>query len=364
VALDCTALLGDRTGVGEVAAAVLDGLRARDDVVPIAYAVSWRGRADLAAVAPDTDVVSAPAPAGLLHRLWSVGSPEPRVERWTGAVDLVHALNYVAPPARAPVVVTVHDVTFLRYPQLCTPTTLRYGSLLRRALDRGAVVHTPSRYVAEEVRAELGVAAERVVPIHLGIPPTPPGEARRGTELAGGARYVLAIGTIEPRKNLPTLVRAFTEVAAADADVRLVVAGPDGWDRAAFDAAITASPVRDRITRLPYVRQQARADLLAGATVFAYPSVYEGFGFPPLEAMRAGVPVVASDAGSLPEVLGDAARLVDPADDGAIAAALTKVLADPSAAEAMRTRGREYASRYDWRATIEQMVDLYRHVAA
>jgi alpha-1,3-rhamnosyl/mannosyltransferase len=145
--------------------------------------------------------------------------------------------------------------------------------------------------------------------------------------------------------------------------VRLVIAGPDGWDRDAFTAAVAASPHRDRILRLGYVDAAARRDLLAGATVFAYPSVYEGFGFPPLEAMAVGVPVVAGRAGALPEVLGDAARFVDPADEHELAGALVGLLDDAAARDELVTRGRERARRYDWSTTAAAVVDLYRSVA-
>ncbi len=349
--------------MGEVAGAILDGLRDRPDVDPVAYAISWRGRDELASRAPGVPVATRPLPARIVHELWGRGWTEPRIERWTGPVDVVHGLNYVGPPARVPVVVMVHDLTFLRYPELCTPATLRFGPLLRRALDRGAVVHTPSAFVAAEVEDELGLDPSRVVPIHSGIPPVGDGDAGRGAELAGGPRYALAIGTIEPRKNLPALVRAFAAVADADPEVRLVVAGPDGWDQDAFAAAVAASPVRDRITRLPYVRDAARRDLLAGATAFVYPSLYEGFGFPPLEAMRAGIPVVASTAGSLPEVLDDAAVLVDPHDGDALAAAIVRVIGDDACRADLVARGRARAARYSWRATIDRVVELYEALA-
>jgi glycosyltransferase involved in cell wall biosynthesis len=346
-----------------VAGAILDGLRHRDDVTPVAYAITWRGRRALAAAVGGAPSRARPLPAGVVHELWRRGSPEPRAERWTGPVDVVHALNYAAPPARAPVVVMVHDLSFLRFPELCTPATLRYGPLLRRALARGATVHAPSEFVAAEVRAELGVDAARVVAIPSGIPEVRDGDAARGARMAGGARYALAIGTIEPRKNLPALVRAFTGVAATDPEVRLVVAGPDGWDQDAFTTAVAASPARDRVVRLPYVREEARRDLLAGASLFVYPSLYEGFGFPPLEAMRAGVAVVASDAGSLPEVLGDAAVLVDPHDEDALAGAMVRVLTEDARRADLVRRGRARAARYSWDTTIDRVVELYRRLA-
>ncbi len=342
----------------------MSALAARPDVSLCAYALTWRGRQRLSdAVPAGVTATTRPIPARVVRELWERGAGRPRAEDWTGPVDVVHATNYVAPPANAPVVVTVHDVTFLRFPELCTPDTLRYPTLLARAIARGATVHTPSEFVAAEVRAGFGVTANRVVAIHSGVPDVRGGDAAAGAGRAGGSRYVLALGTVEPRKNLTTLVRAFDQVATADRDLRLVLAGPAGWDSARVQAAIDASTARDRVAQLGFVDEDTRADLLAGATTFAYPSIYEGFGFPPLEAMQAGVPVVAGDAGSLPEVLGDAALLVAPEDVDGLAHAIAH-LTSLSPADPERTaiveRGRACAEQYQWSTTGDQLVELYR----
>jgi glycosyltransferase involved in cell wall biosynthesis len=340
-------------------------LARRDDVTVHAYALTWRGRDALAASVPaGIRTTTRPIPARVVHECWERGLARPRAEDWTGPVDVVHATNFIAPPARAPVIVTVHDVTFLRFPELCTPDTLRYPGLVRRAIDRGAVVHTPSEFVAAEVRELLGAPAGRVVAIHSGVPAVRDGDAARGRALARHDRYVLALGTIEPRKNLTTLVRAFDRVAVDEPDLGLVLAGPPGWDAPRVQAAIDAATARDRVVQTGFVTERDRADLLAGAAVFAYPSVYEGFGFPPLEAMQCGVPVVAGNAGALPEVLGDAALLVEPTDVDALAAAIATFV-DPDADERPTriTRGRERAARYDWDATAARMVELYRSLA-
>jgi glycosyltransferase involved in cell wall biosynthesis len=357
-------LLGQRTGIGEVTEGLIAALAARDDVLPVAYALTWRGRNDLQrALPPGVSAATSRFPARVVRELWDRGAPWPTAEHWTGPVDVVHALNYVAPPAHAPVIVAVHDLTFVRFPELCTPDTLRYGNLIRRAITRGATVQTGSEFIAEEIRAEFAVEAARVVSIPWGLGAVTGGDAASGARLAGGPRYVLALGRVEPRKNLPGLVRAFAAVAANDPDVRLVIAGPDGWGQAGFDAALAAAPSRDRIVRKGYVSAKDRRDLLAGATVFAYPSRYEGFGLPPLEAMAAGVAVVAGRAGSLPEVLGDGAQLVDPLDDDELAAALQMLLDDAETRAALVARGHAQVARYAWSTTAERFASLYRSVA-
>jgi glycosyltransferase involved in cell wall biosynthesis len=285
----------------------------------------------------------------------------PSITRWTGAVDVVHGPNFVVPPARrAAELFTVHDLTCVRYPELCTPDVLQYPELMRRALRRGAHVHTVSEFVAEEVVELLGADAARVHAIPNGLAPGAPGAAAAGIRRAGGDRYVLALGTIEPRKDMPLLVRAFDALAASDHDLRLVVAGPDGWGVDAFTAALDQARHRDRIVRLGWVTDEVRADLLAGAAAFAFPSVYEGFGLPPLEAMAAGVPVVTTRTGALPETVGDAALLVEPGDAEALASALATATAHGPARDAMVERGRQRAARFSWDDTADAMVRLYR----
>jgi glycosyltransferase involved in cell wall biosynthesis len=356
-------MLGPRTGIGEVVAGLLPRVAEEPTLDCRAYALTWRGRNALAAALPaGVHAATRPIPARLVRAGW-LHSSWPRIEAWTGRVDVVHATNYVPPPSRAPVVVSVYDLGFVRFPDLVTADALQYPELLRRGFARGAVAHATSDFVAAEIRAEFGVAEERVVRVYPGIPLITGGDAAAGHRAAGGGRYVLALGTIEPRKNLPVLVDAFDAVAADDPDVTLLVVGQDGWGTEAFTAACSRAAHRNRIRRLGYVDDVTRADLLAGAAVLAYPSRYEGFGFPPLEAMVAGVPVVASTAGAVPEVAGDAALLVDPDDTDRLAAALLRALGDDDTRNCLVARGRAQVERFTWDASVAGMLALYRDVA-
>jgi glycosyltransferase involved in cell wall biosynthesis len=362
LAVDGTPLLGQATGVGEVAHGLLDSLSRRSGIELVAYALTFRGREQLAGRIPaGVRPAIRPIPARLVRALW-LRTDVPHVERWTGPVDVVHA-TFIGPPARSPVVVTIHDIGFIRFPELCTPDTLQYGRLVRRALDRGATVHVTSQFVGREVREHFGIDERRMAHIPLGVRFSAEGDPGRGRSVAGAPRYVLALGTVEPRKNLPVLVRAFDKVAAADPELRLVVAGADGWGADEFRAAWTAAQHADRVVRLGYVDDGQRRDLLAGARVLAYPSLYEGFGLVPLEAMSAGTPVVASRAGALPEVLGDAAVLVDPDDAGGLASALEQVLTNETLRADLLHRGRDCVERYSWERAGDKFLDLYRSLA-
>jgi glycosyltransferase involved in cell wall biosynthesis len=360
VAIDATSLYDPMTGVGRVTAELLAGTAASGEVDLVAFAVTWRGRERLGDLVP-AGVATAdrwPMAAGPLRALWR-RVERPRIEAWTGAVDVVHGPNFVVPPARAARVVTVHDLTAVHWPELCTAEVRRYPALLRRALDRGAWVHTPSEHVRDEVIDVLGAPPERVVAIPNGLRAAPAGDPARGRDLAGSDRYVLAVGTVEPRKDLPLLVAAFDQVAGDDPDVTLVVAGPDGWGVDAYRAAVAAAAHRDRIVRLGYVDEATRGHLLAGAAVLALPSRYEGFGLTAGEAMLAGTPLVACRGGAVPEVVGDAGLLVDVGDRDGLAAALIRVLGDPALAEDLRRRGPERAAAFTWEAACEAVLGLW-----
>lgn len=305
-------------------------------------------------------------PARLVRAAW-LRTSVPPLEWFAGRADVAHGTSFVAPPVRrGGAVVTVHDLTPVRFPEMVEADAATFPSLVKAAVARGAFVHTPSRFVAGEVVDLLGVPAERVVAVAHGTPEVGAGDADRGRAAAGAERYVLAIGTIEPRKAYPDLVRAFAAVAAGDPELRLVVAGRQGWGSDAYAVAVAELPhdIRMRVRATGWLPDDERDDLLAGAAVLAYPSRYEGFGLPPLEAMAAGVPVVASDAGALPEVLGSAAALVPVGDVDALAAALTATLAlDGAAREAVVAAGRARAAGFTWPTCADGLAALYRTVA-
>lgn len=365
VAVDATPLLDRPTGVGGVTRALLERLGRSAEVAPVAFSVSWHGRGRLPHLVPaGVRAAGRPMAARPLRWAWSHGDWPP-IELWTGPVDVVHGPNFVVPPTRrAARVVTVHDLTAVHHPELCTADVLHYPALLGRAVAGGAWVQVPSAAVAREVVEYIGASTERVVVVANGVDEVPRAPAGAGRARAGRERYVLALGTLEPRKDLPTLVAAFEQLAGTDPDIGLVLAGADGWGAEAVHTAVANSRHRDRIRLTDWVDDQARAALLRDATVLAYPSLYEGFGLPPLEAMSVGVPVVSTEVGSIPEVLGDAADLVAPGDPDALAAALTHVLTDDDHRAELVRRGRERVGRYSWDAYAGGVIDLYRRASS
>jgi glycosyltransferase involved in cell wall biosynthesis len=365
VAADVTPLLTPRTGIGVFVGELLAHLAPRQDLALTGYAVSWRGRDRLAESVPDGMAIARrPMAARPLHQAW-MRTDHPLVDRWIGRHDLVWGTNYVVPPTRARSLVSVYDLTPVRYPELANAHTRSFPDLIRRALRRGAHVHTMAASVRDEIVDHFAVDPDRVHVVPGGVRNTesaPSSDASTVERLVGGDRYVLALGTVEPRKDLPTLVAAFDQLAGEDPDLRLVIAGADGWGATDLTAALAASPFSERIVRLGWVSENDRADLLARAGVYTFPSLYEGFGFPPLEAMSAGAPVVATNVGSLPEVCGDGADLVPPRDPAALADAVHRALTDDTHRDHLIRRGRKNVERFSWDAAASQFTELLHQV--
>jgi len=355
VGFDIGPLFGPKTGIGFAVEHLHRALGVHDDVALLDYVLSARSR-------PQPPTRKLPLPAALAHRIWAHTS-HPRVDRWLDGAQLVHGTNYVVPPARIPRLVSVYDCWFLRHDDEANPAVRRGGAVLRRAVSEGAVVHTSSHATEAAVR-ELLPGAE-VHTVHLGPLPLPPAPAQSPIAALDGVRYVLAIGTIERRKNLPRLVQAFGLLAATHPDVQLVLAGGDGDDRPAVNAAVDAlGPMASRVVFTGRVDDGVRSWLLRHAAVLAYPSLDEGFGFPLLDAMQAGVPVVASNAGSIPEVAGEAALLCAATDVDGLATALAAVLDDEAVAAGLVAAGAARCQQFSWQRCADEMVALYRQVAA
>ena len=355
VAFDVGPLAGPRTGVGHAVAAMRDSLVAVDDLELIEYIVSFRS-------SPPPGARRMPLPAVVARRMWATAD-RPRVDRFLGAPDVVHGTNYVVPPCRAPQVVSVYDCWFLRHPALAGGAVRQAGRVLRRAIARGATVHASSTSTAAEI-ADLFPDA-RLAMIPLAALPVPEPSPDAPIPALVGRPYIAAIGTLERRKNLPMLVDAFGLLAAEHDEILLVLAGADSDDRPAINAAIDRldTAAARRVVMTGRVTEPARSWLVRNSAVLAYPSLDEGFGFPLLDAMQVGVPVVASNRGSIPEVCGTAGLLCDADDTATLAGNLAKAALDNTVRAQLVAAGRAQVATFSWQRCAADLAALYVRLA-
>jgi glycosyltransferase involved in cell wall biosynthesis len=287
-------------------------------------------------------------------------------------VDVLH-VQFTAPPfCPCPIVLSVHDLSFEHLPQTFkrrSRTQLRLT--VRHSARRAARVLSLSEHARQDIIATYGIESDRISAIPLAAPShfarvTDATELQRVRHTYGiDGDYILSVGSIQPRKNLARLVKAYAllrEKRGKGNAPKLVLAGKCAW---LFDETLRSleeSGVKDSVILTGYVPEKDLPPLYSGATCFVYPSFFEGFGLPPLEAMKCGAPVIVSNTTSLPEVVGDAAICVDPFDINAIADALDRVCLDSLLQEQLSIKGQARASLFDWRETARRTLDVYRQV--
>ncbi|MCX7009149.1 MAG: glycosyltransferase family 1 protein [Kiritimatiellaeota bacterium] len=282
-----------------------------------------------------------------------------------GAADVYHFPNFIVPPlTRGKSVVTIHDVSFLRFPDAAEPRNLAYlTAKIRDTVARADAIITDSAFSGREIHELLGVPEERIHPILLGLPsdfrrPTDTAIAAARKQLGLERPYILSVGTLEPRKNFPFLVESFERLAGFDGN--LVIAGMKGWKYEPILARMQSSPRAARIKHVDYVPEELLAPLYAGAELFVFPSLYEGFGFTPLEAMACGTPALISANGSLPEVCGGGAETVPVLDAGLWAQRIGALLAESTTRAALTIKGTQHISKFSWQTAAQQTWEVYR----
>jgi glycosyltransferase involved in cell wall biosynthesis len=355
IAFDVSPLSHPRTGVGNYLRGSLAGLveaaGGRHEIVAFAP-TSPRGRRSIPAALDGIDVETRLwplLPSHAVRMAWSrLGRPG--VERVLGPVDVVHFSDWMYPPQLGGVrATTIHDLVPIRFPEWTTPRTRSmHGAKYRNAARTCDVIFCNSRYTAGDVHGVLGVARERLA---VAPPGLSEGLSPEGPRRELGRQYVLSVATLEPRKNLGSLLEAHALLGGEPA---LAVVGAAGWGE---------QPALDRpgVVRLGFVSDEELAELYRGAAAFVYPSRFEGFGMPIVEAMACGTPVVASSHPSLDEASGDAAVRVDPDDPAAIADGIRAALAAP---EELVRRGLEHARGFSWRSVGETFLRGYEEAAA
>lgn len=375
VAIDALPLLSPSTGIARYTRELVLQFCASEDVRPfLHYGLRWSTELR---DAPVTGIVSAKnAFKRFVPHSYEIMRALRQVSFWTGArrhrIDLYHAPNFMPLAFSGPTVITVHDLSFLRYPQTHPAERVRVMSRrVPKAIAACDYVLVDSEFVRQEVLEVYGPPPDKVVTTHLGVSErfrpmtvdeTRPVLARHALE---HGKYVLSVGTLEPRKNLGGTLEAFGRLPAAlQKRHPLALVGMVGWHMEQLGERLRKLTAGGTVRALGYVDDDDLPYLYAGAAAFIYPSIYEGFGLPVLEALAAGVAVVTSNRASLKEVAGKEAAALEPDDFAGLSEALRKALEDDAVDPQARARRIAWARSFSWQRCAEQTLAVYRQALA
>lgn len=374
LAVNAGALLAPTTGVGQYVQHLMQEVVKFDEIdARFFYAKAWSE-----AVGPPPNAVWRGARrlrtslGPILPNAYLLSRWYQQLNFWRGtrrtSFDLYHEPNFVPFRFNGPTVVTIHDLSFMEYPDSHPKDRVSaLNKYVPWAVNNAEHVIVDSEFIRREVISAFAISEAKVSAVHLGVSDRfYPREAAGcapwlSTQELSYRGYVLAVGTIEPRKNVLGLIQAY---AALPQKIRarfpLVIAGMKGWRDAEINARLKGIRGQLDVRVLGYVESAMLPILYAGARVLAYPSIYEGFGLPPLEAMASRTPVIAADRSSIPEVVGSAAILVDPYDTAAISEQLRRLLEDDDAANKFAEAGLERAKRFTWKLCAARTVEIYK----
>ena len=383
VAFNATPLLSPLTGIGQYTYHLAKGLQAAPDLdMHFFYAGEWNQAVLEADDMPQVraswrstlrSVVKKSIPDAVrynLSRHWrqrgfSQGCRQKKV-------DLYHEPNFLAYRCDAPSVITAHDLSWIRYPQTHPKERVaEMNRFFQPGLERASLILTDSEFVKQELMDLFGTPADRIKSIPLGSEAVFHPRSKDETsvvlsrqELMHG-RYLLAVGTLEPRKNLGIALEAYRSLPTATREhYPLVLVGMKGWLTSALERQMAPLLAAGHIRVLGYLQREELATIISGALCLVYPSIYEGFGLPPLEAMASAVPVISSNVSSLPEVLGDSGILIDPNNATALAQAMLQMVGDSEFRNALAEKSFERSRLFSWDRCVVQTATAYRQVLA
>jgi glycosyltransferase involved in cell wall biosynthesis len=373
IALDYTAGIRQGAGIGQYARSLVEAMLALDSRRQYTLIASGRPtREHPFPTAPNVRAQSVMIPDRYLNILWYRWRLPLYANFFTGPQDIYHGLDFVLPPlvGRVRKVVTVHDLAFLEHPETAVPSLVAYlNHVVPRAVAAADVVAAVSEATKQALIRQYRTAPEKIVVIPCGVGPqfqrvNDPArleEVRRKFALT--QPFIFCVGTQEPRKNHLGLIKAFAQARKDSAGPALLaIAGGQGWLYEETRQLVADLELEASVRFLGRVSEPDLIALYSLADVFAFPSFFEGFGIPPLEAMACGTPVITSNTSSLPEMAGDAAILIDPHNVQEIADAILRVLTNPQLQQEMRQNGYLQAQRYTWEKSAHKMLELYQRL--
>jgi glycosyltransferase involved in cell wall biosynthesis len=369
IGIDISRSIGEATGVGIYASSLVDALAEIDPVNDyVLYPYFWECfppefRNAHAPARPNFSLRTENASLAKIQQRWMSQRPDAAA----GNVDIVHSTGYTSPKLdKSRLVVSIHDLSFVTHPEFHTDANRQFClAQVEQAARHAATIIVPSRNTKRDLQKYYKVADDRIAVIPYAADPAfAPVDVSAVTRSLSKFRitgdYLLFVGSVEPRKNLAGLVRAADAWLRANAGRQIIVAGPAGWLNSDVHKAIEARGLGDRVRFLGYVDRDDLRALYTGARAFVYPSFYEGFGFPVLEAMACGCPVITSNTPAVEEIAAGAGKLVTAGDDAELARVISEVADDELVRAELRKLGLERAAKYTWRETARATLEVYR----
>jgi glycosyltransferase involved in cell wall biosynthesis len=373
VGIDYTAAYEQGAGIGRYVRELIRALAAYDCETPYRLFVAGATQISLPpAPGPNFDWSPTRITPLWFARLWHRLQVPLPVETFTGRLALYHATDFTLPPTLPGVrtLLTVHDLSFVRAPETTTPVLKAYlDRVVPRSARRADHVLADSQATKDDLIELYGTPPEKITVLLSGVTsnfaPVTDTETRRDVRQRyqiPDNPYIFSVGTVQPRKNYTRLAKALAALGSDYQDIHLVIAGGRGWLDSPIYQMIRDLKLTDRTHFIGFARDEDLPALYSGAECLAYPSLYEGFGFPVLEAMRCGTPVVTSTVSSIPEVAGDAALLVDPYNVDALADALRQLISDQELRAGLITKGFKQAAWFTWERSAQQLRTVYQQV--
>lgn len=375
IGFDATSAARQGGGIGRYARELLRALAAADPVntYRIFVASSHPIPYPLPPLPARASVFQLPLHDKWLARLWHRARLPIPIELALGPLDLYHSPDFTLPPTLpgTPALLTVHDLSFMRDPDSAAPSLRRYlEAVVPRSVRRATRILADSQATRADLIELYQTPPDKVTVLYSGVAESFHPVADPATLSAVRARYglgafpfILSVGTLQPRKNYVRLIQAFGQLAFSVSGLALVMVGGEGWLSDSIFAEVKRLGLEGRVCSPGFVADEDLPALYSAAQVFAYPSLYEGFGLPALEAMACGTPVVTSTTSCLPEVAGGAALLVEPRNVDGLAAALRRLLEDDGLRQALIAKGRARAREFTWAKTAGQLLEMYKFEA-
>ena len=369
IGIDFTSASRERAGIGRYARELIRALSRLDHANHYVLFVPRDAHADLLRFdwSPNFTIRRAPLSERHFAALWQRARVPLPIETFIGAVDAFYSPGFLLPPTFARrKLVTVHDLSYVRVPECFPAPLLNYlNRAVPRSVARADLILADAASTQRDLADVYGVSLEKIRVLYSGVDPRfrpdVAEDARtRVRELTHGRPYLLSVSTIQPRKNYARLIEAFARLTSnfqfPISNLQLVICGAKGWMFDEVYQTVERLDLRERVLFPEFIADDDLPALYAGATLFVYPSLYEGFGLPIAEAMACGVPVVCSNASSLPEVSGDAALYFDPRDVAAMADAMYRALADDALRADLRARGFAQAKQFTWEKAARELL--------